>query len=141
MGSSDWRSFVNDNGDLELPFYIHRVIWDLMKFSLDMGQMLSEDDKKLRAYKESIKKTFKSRWHEIAQALEEFDIVERCGCSDDDYCDVCGGSRYLLSSWVGPDNLQQISLVLGAEQKSEIAHQLHKGLLRAVQEVEQGNGR
>ena len=139
MASSDWKSYVNENGDLELPFYIHRVIWDLMKFSLDMGQMISSDDKKLRAYKENVKRTFKSKWHEIAEALEEFDIVERCVCADNDYCEVCGGSRFLLSSWIGSDSLSQISLVVGAEDKHNIAEKLQKGLMRALDEVEHRN--
>jgi hypothetical protein len=139
MGQSDWRSYVNDNGDFELPNYVHRVIWDLMKFSLDMGEILSTDDRKLRAYKENVKRTFKSRWYDIAQALEEFDIVEKCGCSTHDYCDVCGGSRYLLSSWIGPDNLHQISLVIGAEDKKEISDKLQRGLATALREVEERN--
>ena len=137
MARVDWRSFVNENGDFELPFYIHRVIWDLMKFSLDMGEILATDDKKLRAYKENVKRTFKAHWYEIAQALEEFDIVERCSCAEDDFCEICGGSRYLLSSWIGPDNLNQTMLVVGAEDKIDIAAKLQKGLAEALREVEQ----
>ena len=56
---SDWKNFININGDFELPNFLYRTINDLMKQALDMGTLLSDDPYKLRAYKEQTKKLFK----------------------------------------------------------------------------------
>ena len=53
---SDWKNFININGDFELPNFLYRTINDLMKQALDMGTLLSDDPYKLRAYKEQTKK-------------------------------------------------------------------------------------
>jgi len=77
---SDWKNFININGDFELPNFLYRTINDLMKQALDMGTLLSDDPYKLRAYKEQTKKLFKNKWYDLAQALEFFEIIEQCSC-------------------------------------------------------------
>ena len=54
---NNWKTFINENDDFELPNFLYRTIMDLMKQSLDMGTLLSNDQQKLRAYKEQ-KKNF-----------------------------------------------------------------------------------
>ena len=110
---SDWKKFINVNGNFELPNYIYRTINDLMKQSLDMGTLLSDDPHKLRAYKEQTKKLFKNKWNNLAQSLEFFGIIEECSCisskhdfanNKDIYCDVCKGARYIISSALSADD-------------------------------------
>lgn len=132
----DWRLYVDEYGDFELPEYLFRSINDLMKQALDMGVLLSEDQSKLRAYKENIKRVFKQRWLDIAKALEFFDIITPCGCYHDEYCDTCSGSRYKLNIAITPDKMREIGLVLGVGESAEIADQLHKGLIKALSEVD-----
>lgn len=131
-----WRNFVNDSGDFELPAYLYRVINSLMKTSLDMGTLLSEDKAKLRAYKEQTKNTFKKRWLEIAQALEFFDLILPCSCEQNEYCRVCGGSRYILNEALTPDEMREVGTFIGAGASSDLAEKLHKGLIRALQELD-----
>ena len=58
---NDWKKFTDVNGDFQLANFLYKSINDLMKQSLDMGTLLSNDQQKLRAYKEQIKKLFKKR--------------------------------------------------------------------------------
>lgn len=131
----DWRSYVDANGDFELASYLYRVISDLMKQSLDMGTLLSNDSAKLRAFKEQTKHIFKNRWLEVAQALESFDIIVPCGCPANEYCKVCGGSRYRLNSALSPDQMREIAVVVGPNADSEVAKKLQAGLERALNEL------
>lgn len=124
----DWRKYVDENGDFALPTYLYKVINDLMKQTLDMGTLLSSDRDKTRAYKEQIKKSFKRRWMDIAEALEHFDIIVPCGCSQHDFCKVCGGSRYLLNYELSPDRMKEIAFVYGGDQDEEIQKKLREGL-------------
>ena len=41
---TNWESFINESGDFELPNFLYRTINDLMKQSLDMGTLLSNDN-------------------------------------------------------------------------------------------------
>jgi hypothetical protein len=109
-----------------------------MKQSLDMGTMISTDEKKLRAYKELVKQAFRTRWFDVAEALRYFDIIEPCVCQEGDFCRICGGSRYRLSAWLSPDELQQVSMVVAAEQGAELASKLEEGLRKAIFEVSSG---
>lgn len=134
--SGDWRNYVNVHGDFELPNYLFRMNTELMKQALDMGTLLSEDPAKLRAFKEQIKKHFKNRWLETAQALEFFDMVIPCTCRQNDYCEICGGSRYLLNSALSPDQMRETTVFYGAEADSNMAERLQKGLIKALRELE-----
>jgi len=135
-GNIDWRDYVNSQGDFELPNYLYRMIMELMKQALDMGTLLSDDDAKLRAYKEQIKKHFKGRWADVAKALEFFDMVDPCTCRPKDYCEICGGSRFLLSAAIAPDHLRETAVFYAAEEDTELANKLHKGLIKAQEDLE-----
>jgi len=136
----DWRTYVDEHGDFELATYLYRVILSLMKHSLDMGTLLSTDPVRLRAYKEQTKSIFKSQWLEVAQALESFDIIVPCGCSPDEYCKICGGSRYRLNSALSPDELREISMVVSDDGDPELARKLQEGLTRALREYQEWDG-
>lgn len=130
--------FINENDDFELPNFLYRTIMDLMKQSLDMGTLLSNDQQKLRAYKEQTKKLFKSKWLNIADALEYFDIIEKCVCHNDrsePYCEICKGSRYKISSYLSPDELREVSTFVNAKQDSELQDKLQKGLMKLLEEI------
>jgi hypothetical protein len=49
---NDWKSYTDVNGDFQLANFLYKSINELMKNSLDMGTLLSNDQYKLRAYKE-----------------------------------------------------------------------------------------
>lgn len=132
----DWRQYINEEGDFELASYLYKVVLHLMKHSLDMGTLLSTDSARLRAYKEQTKSAFKSQWLEIAQALESFDIIVPCICDPEEYCKICSGSRYRLNSALSPDQMREISLVLGGEDVDPaLARKLDEGLSKALNEV------
>lgn len=131
-----WKNYVDVSGDFELAAYIYDSIIDLMKTALDLGTLLSSDQARLRAYKEQIKGTFKGRWLEIAQALESFDIIVPCGCPTDEYCPICKGSRYRLNDVLSPDELREISVVVGKNTDDpKLTQKLEEGLARALKEV------
>lgn len=134
----EWRHYVTDNGDFELGSYLYRVISDLMKQSLDMGTLLSNDPAKLRAFKEQTKSTFKKRWLEVAQALENFEILTSCGCPISQYCAACGGSRYRLNTALSPDRLREIAVVLSTDiNDPQLALRLAEGLEKALLETQE----
>lgn len=133
---TDWHSYVNEQGDFELPTYLFNIINDLMKQSLDMGTLLSNDPAKTRAYKERIKGIFKGSWLSIAQALANFDLIVPCTCfGTTQFCELCGGSRYQLNTALSPDSLREISMVTDAADPV-LAQKLQDGLIRALEEVD-----
>ena len=128
---NDWKNFINENGDFELPNFLYKTITDLMKQSLDMGTLLSSDQHKQRAYKEQTKKMFKSRWYDIAKALEYFSIIDPCICAVDDkevYCEICKGARYIISSTLTADQMREIGLFTNAGTSIDIIEKLQKSL-------------
>lgn len=133
--SLDWRKSINGNGDFELPTYLYSLITDLMKQTLDMGTLLSEDQAKLRAYKEQIKRTFKDRWRLLAEALEYFEMIVPCTCNPTDYCKICGGSRYLLNASLSPDYLREVTSATNVDDP-ELAEKLQKGLEQALEDID-----
>jgi hypothetical protein len=135
---NDWKKFTDVNGDFQLANFLYKSINDLMKHSLDMGTLLSEDSYKLRAYKEQTKKLFKNKWFEIAQSLEFFDIIEKCIChnqAQETYCEICKGSRYKLSSYLNSDEIREIGIFFNAAQNADLADKLQKGLMKALDEL------
>ena len=135
---NDWKKFTDVNGDFQLANFLYKGISDLMKHSLDMGTLLSNDPHKLRAYKEQTKKLFKNKWFEIAQALEFFDIIEKCICYNEvqeTYCEVCKGARYKLSSYLNSDEIREIGIFFNAAQNADLAGKLQKGLMKALDEL------
>lgn len=136
---NDWKVFINENGDFELPNFLYKTVTDLMKQTLDMGTLLSSDPAKLRAYKEQTKKAFKSRWYEIAKALEFFNIIDPCICSNDDkevYCDICKGARYIISSTLSADQMREVGLFTNASTNVEIVEKLQKGLNQILMDMQ-----
>lgn len=135
---NDWKKFTDINGDFQLANFLYRSINDLMKHSLDMGTLLSNDQQKLRAYKEQTKKLFKSKWFEIAQALEFFDIIEKCMCFtevNEKYCDICKGARYKVSDYLTSDEIREVGVFYNAAQNVELADKIQKQLMRALDEL------
>lgn len=135
---NDWKNYTNVNGDFQLANFLYKSINELMKNSLDMGTLLSNDQQKLRAYKEQTKKVFKNKWLSIADALEYFDILEKCICysdTSDPYCEICKGSRYKISPYISPDELREVSIFVNAVQDSEVQQKLQKGLMKLLEEV------
>ena len=129
--SNEWKNYINTNGDFELPNFLYKTINDLMKQSLDMGTLLSSDQYKLRAYKEQTKKLFKNKWFDIAEALEFFGIIEKCGCysnGKDFYCEVCKGARYLPTAVLTPDEMREIGVFIGADQNIALVDKLQKSI-------------
>jgi len=131
---TDWKSFVDDTGNFALPNYLYRMINDLMKQSLDFGTMVTDDRAKLRAYKEQVKKAFKSKWADVAQALESFDLIEPCTCNPHEFCNICGGSRFQLSSWISPDEMNQVAIFTGSADNPDLLDRLKVGLAKALSE-------
>ena len=136
---NDWTVFINENGDFELPNFIYKTITDLMKQTLDMGTLLSSDPAKLRAYKEQTKKAFKSRWYEIAKALEFFNIIDPCICAADEkevYCEVCKGARYIINSTLTADQMREVGLFTNAGTNVEVVEKLQKGLNQILMDLQ-----
>lgn len=135
---NDWKNYINENGDFELPNYLYKTINDLMKQALDMGTLLSSDSVKLRAYKEQTKKLFKSRWFDIAESLEFFGIIEKCAChanGKDFYCEVCKGARYVPTAVLTPDEMREIGIFVGAGESVALADKLHKSIAEVIKDI------
>jgi len=138
---NDWKKYTDVNGDFQLGNFLYRTINELMKQSLDMGTLLSNDQQKLRAYKEQTKKLFKNKWFDIASALEFFEILEPCSCRvdiEEIYCDICKGSRYRIASYLTSDEIREVGIFLNAAQSAELAEKLQKGLVKALDEIGYG---
>lgn len=137
MIRKDWKDYIDANGDFALPSFLYQTQNDLMKEILDLGVLMSTDSQKLRAFKEQVKKSFKKRWMDLAQALEFFDLIVPCVCRPNDFCEVCSGSRYILNSALSPDQMREYGLVIGAGQDAELADKLEKGLKKAIEEYKE----
>lgn len=137
---NDWKSYINQNGDFELPNFLYKSLNELMKQALDMGTLLSDDQYKLRAYKEQTKKLFKNKWFDLAQALEHFNIIEPCVCNSgrnfgkETYCEICKGARYIINSALSPNEMREISMFVNAAQDIKVQEKLTKGLIKLLEE-------
>jgi len=135
---NDWKNYIDKNGNFQLANFLYKSINELMKHSLDMGTLLSNDSQKLRAYKEQTKKLFKNKWLTLAEVLEYFDIIEKCVCYNEEheiYCDVCKGSRYKISSYLSADEMREVSTFVNASHSIEFQEKLQKGLRKLIQEI------
>ena len=130
--SNDWQKYIDKQGNFEFPKYLYRTISDMMKVNLDLGTLVCNDPAKLRAYKERVKSTYKQKWFDIAAVLEFFDIIQRCVCDHDEFCKICGGSRYILSEALTADEIRQISYIIGPNAEESIAQKLAVGLQKAI---------
>lgn len=129
----DWHSYLDKDGNFLLPLYLYKVNNDLMKQTLDLGTLLSTDVAKRRAFKEQIKKMFKKRWMEIAEALEYFGVIRRCSCDPDEFCDICKGARFLLDEAMTPKNIQEIAFIYGSDADADVAEKLRKAMLKLLE--------
>jgi len=135
---SDWKNYIDQNGDFQLANFLYKSINELMKNSLDMGTLLSSDQHKLRAYKEQTKKLFKNKWFDIANCLEYFDVIEKCVCfseQKDNYCEICKGARYKISSYLSADEIKEVSTFVNAAHDQEIQEKLQKGLKKLLEQM------
>ncbi len=131
----DWQSHVNVLGEFELPAYLYKMINSLMKQSLDLGTLLSNDSGKTRAYKERVKEAFKAQWFLLAEALEYFEIVVPCECfGSNTFCNICGGSRYQLDNSINPTVMREFSFVT-TNTDPNLVLKLQAGLEKALLET------
>ncbi len=131
---NDLNKFVN-KGNLAFPNFLYQSYMSLMKSTLDLGTLACSDEKQLRAFKETVKKSFKQKWAEVAEVLQEFDLIRPCSCSDNDYCKICGGSRFLLNEALDYDVLQENAIVESDDLTDEQRNSLVEGLYRAIEIV------
>lgn len=132
---SSFKKYVNKNGHFEFPNFLYHTINGLMKATLDMGNLACADQNQLRAYKEMTKRQFKNSWQSIANCLEELDIIKPCICNDTDFCDICGGSRFLANDLLQYDELEEVFsfVAAGVDDSSGMSEKLKKGLASARQ--------
>ena len=129
------NKFVSETGDFEFPNFLYDTINNLMKSTLDLGTLACADDKnRLRAFKETVKKNFKSKWSEIAEVLEEFDLIEPCTCVENEFCTICGGSRFVTNQFYQSDAIVEVTIGAGHE---DVAERLREGMKRALVEAKQ----
>lgn len=132
------RSFIDLKGNFQLANFLFKSVNELMKNSLDMGTLLSSDPQKLRAYKEQTKKLFKNKWMNIAEALEFFEIIQKCDCNSSQkelYCDICKGSRYKISSYLTVDEIKEISTFVNSGEDLGVYDKLQEGLKKLPQDT------
>lgn len=135
---NDWKNYIDIHGNFELPNFLYKTINELMKQALDMGTLLSDDQYKLRAYKEQTKKLFKQKWFAIAESMEFFGLIESCICKSnykDNYCDTCKGARYVISSTLSPDEMREVGVFLNAAKDAQMMDKLQKSLIQALNEM------
>jgi hypothetical protein len=106
-----------------------------------MGTLLSNDQYKLRAYKEQTKKLFKNKWFDLAESLEYFGIIEQCTCSQmmkkmgkEVYCNICKGARYTMNTALSPNEIREISTFIDSRQDSTTQDKLNKGLMKILEQ-------
>lgn len=128
MKTTEWQKYIDVNGDFEFPKYLYRTISDMMKINLDLGTLVCNDPAKLRAYKERVKSTYKEKWLDIASVLEFLGIIDRCVCDYDEFCKICGGSRFILSEAMTADEIKQISYAFVSNGEDEIAKKLQNAM-------------
>jgi hypothetical protein len=100
--------FFDEEGSFNLAAYIYECQKELMKFTLDQGNMAINDNRKLRSYKERVKKAFYDMWFDLASILESMEIIEACGCDPKSFCKECGGSRYRLGMLLAPEEIKEV---------------------------------
>lgn len=135
---SDWKNYIDQNGDFQLANFLYKSINSLMKHSLDMGTLLSNDQQKLRAYKEQTKKLFKNTWLDIARCLENYEVIEKCVCFSDqkeNYCEICRGSRYKITSYLSADEIRDVSSFIRSPENEEVQKKLQEGLLKLLEQI------
>jgi hypothetical protein len=129
--------FFDERGYFNLSSYLYEGQKELMKFVLDQGNMAINDHRKLRSYKERIKKAFYDTWFDLASILEEMEIIESCGCDPKSFCKECGGSRYRLGSALAPEEIKEVFTFVA---DPSIKEELESKLPEAEQVLDQLRG-
>lgn len=127
--------YVNSQGDFELPNFLHHRINTLMKSTLDLGNLACSDANQLRAFKETVKRDFKAAWKEIAKLLEKFDWISPCTCSDNEYCRICGGSRFVTNNILNSDVIEETGIVFAEDADEELRKKLAEGHAKAMKDT------
>jgi hypothetical protein len=133
--NKDLHKYVNAHGDFELPNFLHHRFNSLMKSTLDLGNLACTEPNQLRAFKETVKKNFKSSWNEIAKLLEEYDFITPCTCLENEYCTICGGSRFLTNNLLNSDVIQEDYVVSLEGADEELKRKLVEGHQKALEET------
>ena len=130
--------FKNDEFNIVKFMYLN--INASMKHALDLGTMVSDDPQKLRAYKEQIKKNARKQWDELGRALVYLGLADECICSQGDYCTICSGSRFVMSSLLASDSYVEsgmaTSITLDEQQAQGVVETLNKYRKVATKKVE-----
>jgi hypothetical protein len=114
---------LSESDNFNIVKFIYMLLNDSMKYALDMGTLLSDDPQKLRAYKEQIKKNSKGNWDKLGAALVNIGIADDCICSRGEYCQVCGGSRFVMSSLVSSTEIVEHVMAISGSITSEAEKQ------------------
>lgn len=125
------NEFVSEKGDFEFPNFLYHTLMSLMKSTLDLGTLACQNQSQLRAFKETTKKNFKAKWKDIAEVLVKFDLIAPCSCSDNDFCSICGGSRFISNDIVNSDFVEQL-FVFATSKDAELFKKLEEGHLKAL---------
>ena len=70
--------------------------------------------------------------------LEAFEVIEKCSCFSEykeNYCEICKGARYKISSYLSVDEVKEVSIFLNAAQDTEVQEKLQKGLKKLLEEM------
>lgn len=116
---------MSDVQYVQLPRYLYEMINRLMKSTLDLGTLACANEKQLRSYKSTVKRNFKDEWYDLAEILEQYNIITSCVCEDDEFCEICGGCRYLF---------QEVS-----PRSQEVLDKLTLGMQKAINQLKQMN--
>lgn len=136
MHNKNVEKYVNAKGDFEFPKFLYHKHNSLMKSILDLGNLACSDSNQLRAFKERVKKDFKATWQEYADLLEAFDFVTPCSCADNEYCRICGGSRFVTNDLFNSDEIQESVAFVAGSVDDKMMQRLNAGLIKAVMEKE-----
>lgn len=123
---------INEITSVQLAQFLYQSLDKLMKTTLDLGTLASENPNKLRAYKEQVKRNFKQQWIDIAQVFEAEGIIRPCSCSEKDFCTICKGSRYLMDEAFDPSDSLEIA---NSPAEANLKTKLQKGLMKAYREI------
>lgn len=133
--NKDLHRYVNTKGDFELPNFLHHRFNSLMKTVLDLGNLACTDQNQLRAFKETVKKNFKGTWQDIAKLLEEYDFITPCTCAENEYCTLCGGSRFLTNNILNSDYIEENVVVSIEGADPVLKRKLNEGHSKAIMEA------
>lgn len=102
---------------IQLPRYLFDMINRLMKSTLDLGTLACSNERQLRSYKSTVKRSFKDEWKDLAEILVSHGVITSCICEDDEFCEICGGCRYLFQE-VSKESLNVLDKLMSGLQEA-----------------------